>query len=269
MTTLELWFNSGNATFPFERITGAVARVGTCAPHSGAIYEKSLFFLDENRKVRVSKGLDPVTVSTPQIEYKIQQFATVTDAIGYIIPYEGHVFYVLNFPTSEFPVTHTFVYDITTNLWSQWTGNSATVRFRGNCYSYFNYQHLIGDRANGHLLELDNATYQDYSANAITRRIVTRSVSQDNRYLLHRGIEIDAEPGEGELALKLTWSDDAGHNFSTGSTITIANADYDGRFKWHRLGYAKNRIYKLETTSNAKVVIKGTAYGDIHPMNRR
>lgn len=265
-TTMEIWFDSGAASFAFERITGAIANVGTGSPHSAASWNRTLFFLDNFGIVRAAKGLDPQRISTPQIEYQLQQYTTLADAIGYVVPYEGHEFYVLNFPTAN----ASWAYDITTGLWSKWASYSTDGRFRGACYSKFNGKHLVGDHSNGKLLELDNATYQDDS-NAITRTITTRKVNIDGRYLIHNNFKVGLEPGHGEIALALTWSDDAGHTWATGSTKTLANTDYDAIAKWSRLGMSKldGRIYKLSTTSNAKIAIKAVAHGDLTVTNRR
>lgn len=263
-STMEIWFDSGNATFPFERITGAIANVGTGSPHSVASWNRTLYFLDNFGIVRAAKGLDPQRVSTPQIEYQLQQYSTIADAIGYIVPFEGHEFYVLTFPTAN----ATWALDITTGLWSKWASYSNDGRFRGNCYAKFNGKHLVGDHTNGKLLELDNATYQD-EGNAITRRVTTRKVAGDGRFLLHHSLDVDFEPGHGEITAALSWSDDGGQNYATGSSKTLANTDYDARANWTRLGRSKARIYRISTTSNAKIAIKGVAHGDIRPTNRR
>ena len=264
--TLEIWFDSGNVNLgtAFERVTGAIGYVGTGSPHSACVYNRTLYFIDQNRIARAAKGLDPQKISTRQIEYQWQQYSSVSDAIGYVIPFEGFEYLVFTFPTAN----ATWVYNITTGLWEKWASYATDGRFRGTCYSYFNGKHLVGDHTSGKLLKLSSANYQD-DGNAITRRITTRKISGGGFYLIHHNFEIELEPGHGTLALALTWSDDGGTTWSTGSTKTLANADYDAQAKWLRLGQGKNRIYKIATTSNAKIAIKGIAHAEISATSRR
>jgi hypothetical protein len=264
-STIEIWFDSGNATFPFERITGAIGYVGTNSPHSACVYNRTLFFIDSFGIARAARGLDPERISTRQIEYQWAQYTTLADAIGYVIPFEGDEFLIFTFPTGH----ATWCYNIKTGLWSKWESYDAIDgRYRGTCYQFFNNEHLVGDHSNGKLLKLSSGVYQD-EGNAITRRITTRKVTGGGARLVHHSFEAEVEPGHGELALALTWSDDGGTSWASGSTITLANEDYDAIApRWRRLGRGKNRIYKLSSTSNAKTAIKGVAHVEIEPTKR-
>jgi hypothetical protein len=52
------------------------------------------------------------------LEYAIQSYGNITDAIGYTYQQDGHPFYVLIFPSAE----ATWVYDVSTQLWHERAG---------------------------------------------------------------------------------------------------------------------------------------------------
>ncbi|WP_460918270.1 hypothetical protein, partial [Staphylococcus aureus] len=64
-------------------------------------------------------------ISTNAIENEIRGYANITDAIGMIYQTEGHVFYVLTFPSAD----ATWVYDKATQLWHQrcWTDTQGIL----------------------------------------------------------------------------------------------------------------------------------------------
>ena len=257
----EIWFNSGNTDFPFEAITNATTKIGGLNPYAWAVYEKTAFFVDSQAKARAATGAGTRVISTPQIEYKIAQ-ETVTDIVAFVIPFEGHVFVL--FISRD--AGESWCYDLTTGLWSTWTAFSGSTAFNVWCYQYFNNQHIVGNWAIGDIYELNSSEYQD-DGNDIKRYIVTRKTPGNRIYKLttesnakialngkarleakptnrpgwftHSRFEILAEPGHGTMAWELKWSDDSGHTWSTGSTRTMANADYDAKAIWNRLGMAR------------------------------
>ena len=98
-------------------------------------------------------------MSTHAVEYAIQQYGDITDAVAYTYQEEGHAFYVLNFPTAN----KTWVYDVATGAWHErasWL-NGSFVRHRGQCQMNFDSQTIVGDYENGNLYALDLNVYAD------------------------------------------------------------------------------------------------------------
>jgi hypothetical protein len=160
--TLEVWFNDGST--PFVRSSQGFVQSGTIAANSFVYCDKdsTFYWLDNNRHVVKLQGRTPVPVSLTMTKY-IQEFTTVTDALGDYIEIAGRPYYVLSFPTES----KTLVYDLTRGSWYRWgywnSGTSTHDRFRGNCFCLapnWNYT-LVGDRANGKIYRLSTTAYDD------------------------------------------------------------------------------------------------------------
>ena len=264
----EVWYNSG-ATFPFNRIAGAVNKVGTIAPHSGAQYQGTVFWLDNNRCVQMSLGYQTQKISTEQIDYQLQQYSTVTDAIGFCYQQEGHAFYVLTFPTES----KTWVYDGVTQIWHTRASGASDTRHRANCYAFFEGKHIVGDFENGTLYEYDLSAYDD-DGTTLRRIRAAQAVHEERKNLFHHQLEIEFEAGVGltsgqgvDPQAMLQWSDDGGHTWGNEHWTTIgALGKYKNRAIWRRLGKSRDRVYKLTITDPVKVAMIG-AYLDAELAN--
>jgi hypothetical protein len=107
----EVWYNSGNPDFPLERIQGAYNEIGCIAPYSVAKLDNTTFWLGADARGRGivyrANGYQAVRVSTHAVEFAIQKYADMSDALAYTYQQDGHAFYVLVFPTAD----TTWVYD--------------------------------------------------------------------------------------------------------------------------------------------------------------
>lgn len=139
---IEIWVNVGQPGFTFQRLQGAFVEAGTCAIFSVA--KAGDFFLWLSRTTQGSgivmmaggSGSGLRRMSTHAIEYQIAQYPTIADAIAFAYQQEGHVFYVLTFPTGD----ATWVLDLTTTekigypVWHQRAafGNGVFSRWWAN-----------------------------------------------------------------------------------------------------------------------------------------
>jgi len=161
--TTEVWYDAGTTPFPLAPIQGAYNEIGCVAPFSIAKLDNSLFWLGTDPRgygiVYRNQGYTGKRISTHAIEYAIQSYGDISDAVAYTYQQEGHAFYVLNFPTAD----KTWVYDVATNAWHERAGwnNGVFTRNRGNCQMNFNSQTIVGDYQNGNLYALDLDVYAD------------------------------------------------------------------------------------------------------------
>ena len=85
-TSVEVWYDSGDV-FPLTRIQGAFNEIGCAAPYSVAKLDNGLFWLGADARgqgiVYRSSGYSGVRVSTHAVEFAIQGYQTISDAIGY------------------------------------------------------------------------------------------------------------------------------------------------------------------------------------------
>ena len=161
--SVEVWYDAGNPDFPLSRIQGAYAEVGCAATFSVAKLDNGIFWLGSDARgsgiVYRSKGYTPVRVSTSAIEFAIQSYAVISDAVAYTYQQQGHTFYVLTFPSAG----ATWVYDASTDLWHEragW-GPNGFMRHRSNCQMNFGNEILVGDFETGKLYAFDLDVYTD------------------------------------------------------------------------------------------------------------
>jgi len=197
-TTTEVFYNSGADDFPIERITGAYLEHGCIAKHSVAKLDNTVFWLgkDTNGSGMVwrANGYSPQRISTHAIEYAIQGYDNISDAIAYTYQQDGHSFYMLTFPTAN----KTWCYDAATNLWHEraFWNDGDFERHRSNCCAFYAGKHIVGDYENGKLYELDLDYYMDDNLPLVAQRAVP-IVTNSRKLLFHRALEIEVETGVG------------------------------------------------------------------------
>lgn len=195
--TGEVWFTSGAADFPFQRMPGVFIEHGCAAKGSVAKTDLALFWLGQDkdgaRIVLQGSGYEALRISTHAIEAVFQTYSTVSDAVGLVYQQEGHSFYQLTFPTAD----ATWVYDLATKLWHEraWIDdNGSEHRHRANCHAYFNGKNVVGDWQTGQIYALDPYTYTD-DGQPITRRRGFPHMTNNGDRLFYRRLVIEMEVG--------------------------------------------------------------------------
>jgi len=199
-TSTEVFYNSGNPDFPIERIQGAFIEHGCAAPHSVAKLDNTVFWVgkDSNGSGTVwrANGYTPQRISTHPIEYALQSYGQISDAIAYTYQQDGHAFYVLTFPQAS----KTWVYDAATQAWHEraWRNTSTGnfERHRSNCLIYFGGKHICGDWEDGRIYQLDPDYYTDDGDPLVALRAAP-VVSNQPKRLIHQCLTIEIEEGVG------------------------------------------------------------------------
>jgi hypothetical protein len=266
----EVFYNSGNADQPFERIQGAFLEVGLAARWSLAKSSSAIFWLgcDEHGTgiVYSAQGYQPRRISTHAVEQAIQSYSTISDAEAWTYQMNGHFFYVLNFPTGN----ATWVYDAKTELWHK-RGHlhlGQLNRHRASCHAFAFGKHIIGDYENGNLYELGNDIYSDNGA-PILRRRRSPHISAAGKNIFYDRFELDLETGVGldgtqhgtDPKVVLRFSDDNGHSWSNEKWMDIGKIGQTTKRAIRRkLGYARDRVWEVTITDPVKVVITGANF---------
>jgi hypothetical protein len=197
----EVWYNAGTADFPLQRIQGAFNEVGCAAAFSVAKMDNSVFWLGADARGRGivyrTNGYQAVRISTHAVEWQIQQYGNLSDAIAYTYQQDGHSFYVLIFPGAD----TTWVYDIATQAWHERAGwdNGSYTRHRSNCQMAFNSEVIVGDYQNGKLYAFDLDVYADDGAiQRWLRSWRALPTGQNNlKRTTHYSLQLDCETGVG------------------------------------------------------------------------
>ena len=270
--SVEVWYDAGTPDFPLMRIQGAFNEIGLAAVNSVAKLDNSLFWLGSDSRgkgiVYRANGYTGVRLSTHAVEYAIQNYSTVADAVGYTYQQEGHAFYVLSFPTAN----ATWVYDVATNGWHErasWA-NSTFIRHRSNCRMMFNGELYLGDFENGNIYTFDLSSYSD---GLTVQRFVRswRALPTGTNNLTrtaHHSLQLDIESGVGlavgqgsDPQILLRWSDDGGHTWSNYHSKSLGKIGEHGkRVIWRRLGMTdklRDRVYEISGTDPVKISIMG------------
>ena len=271
-TSVEVWYDAGTPDFPLARIQGAFMEVGCEAAYSVAKLDNSVFWLGSDARGRGivyrANGYTPARISTNAVEYAIQSYGNIADAIGYTYQQDGHPFYVLIFPSAE----ATWVYDVSTQLWHERAAfeNGLFVRHRSNCQTSFNDEILVGDYEDGRVYAFDLEVYaDDDQTQKWLRSWRALPTGQNNlKRTAHHSLQLDAQTGVGlndgqgsDPQVMLRWSDDAGHTWSNEHWKSMgAIGTYGYRTIWRRLGMTekiRDRVYEVSGTDPVKIAIMG------------
>ncbi|MGO4518403.1 packaged DNA stabilization protein [Terriglobus sp. 2YAB30_2] len=265
-SSVEVWYDSGDATFPFQRTQGGVIQFGLAAARTPVRLANTIAWLGKNEQgqgiVYMANGLAPQRISTHAIEQDLATYSTIADATGYSYQQEGHEFYVLNFPSGN----KTWAYDVSTQLWHEraYTGARSLERHRGEMHVEAFGKHILSDYATGKLYILDRFSLND-AGTRITRIRSTPFVSDELKNIFFSKFWLDMEVGLGadgvpigtpEPQLMLRWSDDGGHKWSGEYWRGLgARGDTYKRVMWWRLGRTRQRVFEIKITDDVLVAI--------------
>ena len=270
--TVEVWYNAGATDFPLQRIQGAFNEIGCASAYSIAKMDNGLFWLARDDRgdgmVYRASGYTGQRISTHAVEWQIQQYGDLSDAIGYTYQQDGHSFYVLVFPSAN----TTWVYDAATQAWHERAGwnNGQFTRHRGNCQVFFNTQVILGDFENAKLYALRQDVYADDTHPQRwlrSWRALPTGVNNYNETAQH-SLQLNCETGVGlnsgqgfDPQVMLRWSDDGGHTWSYEHWRSMGRlGNFGFRTFWRRLGMTdklRDRVYEISGTDPVKIAIVG------------
>jgi hypothetical protein len=256
--TIEFWYNSGDSSFPYERIQGGIVDKGCAAANSIAKTGSSVYWLGDDATVYRFVGYTPERVSTHAVEYDIKQ-GRIDDAEAFTYIDEGHSFYVLTLPSKR----KTWCFDSTTGLWHE-REHRVFGRVPAGCHVRFGNMNLVGDFQSGMIYALDlNAA--DDNGTSISRDVCFPVIYNGGRNMIARSIELDVLHGVGKISGKgadpqavFSWSDDEGKSWSMERSRPLGKiGDKKARVKVNRLGVFVQRQFRVSISSPVKVVIQG------------
>lgn len=266
----EVWYNAGGANFSFSRIPGVSPQIGCAAKNSIARLGGSLVWLGRSERgenvVIKTDQYTYTTISNRAVEFQFSQYPLVSDAFGYTYVEDGHLFYMLTFPTADV----TWCYDATTEEWhkrlsyDQATGTYH--RHRSNCYVNYQNIRMVGDYQSGFTMQMSRNFYTDAGQPLVAlRRAPHIWKKEDRTRLFHSSLQIEFSPGVGlqvgqgvDPQVMVRWSDDGGATFGNQHLVPIGKA---GRTKnraiVRRLGQARDRVYEASISDPVKRDVVG------------
>ena len=271
-STIEPWYNAGNPTFPFSRLSGGMMQIGCGAPQSVARTGPNIIMLSRSERgensVIMIKGYQYEVISNFAISYALTQYSVINDAIGYVYAEEGHMFYVLIFPTAD----ATWVFDFSTGVWHQRASFDPLTglfhRQRVNALANFANMRIGGDYLNGRIYLQTRLAFTDdqYPLVALRRAPHVWDKNDRNR-VNHARLQVDMTPGSGLATgqganpqAMLRWSNDQGRTFGNEHWAPIgAQGTSLTRVIWRRLGASRDRVYEMRISDPVKRDVAGAS----------
>ena len=241
-TSLEIWYNSGEGSPPFDRIQQSTTEVGVASPFSMANSDEYLYFLGSDNAVYRVSAYQPESV-TPSAICKELREAVTSDAQGYVIQLDGQHFYIVQLPTSSL----TLAYSEATGEWIRLsTGTTPDLpRHLMNGYVYAYGKHLICDYDSGDVYEWDTDTYTSNGSTIIRQRdsapINGLGLGSPGKRLLMSRAEFMMETGVGnsdqpDPEIMVSCSIDGGRSFSNEDWIKIGReGESVRRVEWYNM----------------------------------
>lgn len=265
--TSEVWYDAGGANFAFSRIPGVAPQIGCAASQSIARLGSSLVWLAKSERgeniVVKTEQYNYIQISNRAIEAAISGYPLVSDAIGFVYEEEGHLFYVLTFPTADM----TWVYDHTsseaagTPQWHRRASFNTTTgtlhRDKANCFANYQNIRMVGDFQAQSGYQMSRKIYTDGDDPLVAvRRTPYVWSKEDRRRMFMASLQIDFAPGVGNSSgsgsdpqLMLRSSRDNGATFGTEFFVPVGRTgEYLNRAIKRRLGVSRNYVAEVRYT---------------------
>jgi len=257
--TIEIYYNSGLADFPFARIGGAVIDSGIKSKDSIATIDNLIYYLANDNTVKVISKYSPQVISPPALSQQINELQDTSDAIGMAYKQNGNAFYVLTFPTGD----TTFVFNATTGRWHKWLWRNTRNklhRHRAGAIVTFDGQIIAGDHTYGRLYKVEDDVYTDN--NEIIRRQLTAPIviGGRERIIVNR-VEIEMKTGVGlasgqgsDPVVYMQKSNDGGRSWSNEREGKFGVlGQYNARVYWDRCGAGRTWMIRFSMSDPVEV----------------
>lgn len=249
--SLEAWYNSGDANFPFTRISGGTVDIGVATARGVSKIRDRLFFVGNDFRVYMVQGYTPTPISTPSIE-KFLNSGNTELISSFTYSSEGHWFFVIHLNNDL-----TYVYDVSTGFWhTRTTGYDGKWFIEGAMNRASFYAPVAFSGKNLYSLSIDHFLDDE---TPIKREMISLPLNNTvNRFTIAETI-LDMEVAQkvdGEIALYT--SQDGGRTWSNRYTSTLgATGMRLNRVRWLRLGQYRDCTFKVVTFIPASIRVIG------------
>lgn len=264
--SVEAYQNTGNAAFPFERISGAVIQTGCAGKYTVQKFDNSIVWLgvDEQGQGVVwrTNGYQVQRISTQAIERLIDESDDYTDSFAFVYHERGHMFYCLQIRNRE----TTLCYDASTGQWHERayldTNTNDFVLHRASCFMFFDQKGLIGDRETGDIYEM-SLDYNDDAGNPQVREGTGVHIQEEKLNIPINTFELDMEVGQGlttgqgsDPQIMLQVSKDGGYTWGNELWRDVGKkGKYNTRVIWRRLGIGRDIVFRVRISDPVFVQI--------------
>lgn len=219
--SIEVWAgNPTNATgFPFNRVT-TISR-GLLSAHAVAGHEDgfgdALIFVGDDDRVYILNGYQPVAISPPDLDRRIEECARNGDELeATVYKAGGHAFWELSCSN------WTWVFNVNNQKWHE-RASYLQKRSRLTQAQFAFSKWLCGDTLSDSVLEITDETAQEKAGPFVARAESLATEKFPNRIRVPRadfefatgvGIAVGTDPIQTDPSVRIAWSDDGGLNWS-------------------------------------------------------
>lgn len=255
--TIEIFINAPTESAAFQRSSGSSIEIGCAGLFTPAKTDNGVFWLGNDGIFYRANGYNPTRISTHAIEQAIQgldwsqAYSTVWEDKGHKVVYW------------TFPDGLTWGYDVATGLWHR-RKSYGINNWRVNHLVQIGGRWIAGDAYSGNLYVVDWAANTE-NGEEIERIRTTGVLHADTNRFRVDMVEIECSVGTSALSnsdhtIELSWSDDGGYNFGNWHSRTLGGVgNYRTRPAWRRLGYTRERVWRIRVTSPVKCDILAAA----------
>lgn len=158
---------------------------------------------------------------------------------------DGHTFYVLDLGSEG-----TFVYDVTTQQWSQFSTDATTPQWNMKSGVMWGQRIVAGDSTASTIWELVPGATQDNGAD-ISHTVTGGLTLRTRVYRSCDAVRVAASFGQlddpASAVFTLSYSDDYGQTWVTPSPITLTEGNFGDEIAWNSLGsfMSPGRLFQL------------------------
>lgn len=264
-----VYYDSGNI-FPFDVNPNAFIEAGCAAENGATLFNNSIGWIGADArgqgKIWIASGYTPSRISNHAVEFAIQSYTRIDDAVGFSYQDQGHEFLCFYFPTPSV----TWCYDAMTGMWHQRgffvqaIGQFRAAHYQNHMFAFG--KHLVGDWQSGNVYQINIPValagawdFATDAGNPIRRVRRAPHVSREQKHEFHIELQVYVETGLGpqpplldgagkarDPQLMLSWSDDGGHTFGNEHILNCGQAgQFKKRARKLQLGRARDRVYQI------------------------
>ncbi len=259
--TSEVWYDAGTFPFPFALYPSGNVPYGIAAPFSVRVVDGAVTWLARSAngdgQVLRSPGFLPETISTYPVQFAINGYVTIEDALGDSYSDLGHTFYLLTFPSQRV----TWAWDSQSQPgWAKrgtWISeDNEFIAWRPQWHAFAFGEHRMLDSSNGNVYRMSVTIGTDVEDRPIRRIRRGPTLMDENRLIKFPCFELDLEPGLGlpngqgsNPQVMMRFSKDVGKTWSPEQWRTAgALGEYLTRVRWTRCGVARRMTFEVSVT---------------------
>lgn len=251
------YYNSGSGNPPYDIIQNSLIRIGLGAIHSVATNKDFIYFLGSDLMVYRMGGLQAQAIGNPAIGQAIEGYANPKNAKGMVFTFQNQNFYLLSFDEESWLFSEGSGW---TNLAFGVSGAPSLI----NSYQKIYEKHLVADRRNGNIYELDFDTFT-HNGDVIqwqrdTVSVNGRTFGVPGARVFMNKLELVLEPGTSlitgqgsDAQIMMSYSDDNGQTFSSERWMSVGvQGEYKTKLEWFGLGWFYNRMFRFKMSDPIK-----------------